>query len=524
MSASASIFTKHVSRVSTRFPSAVAVLFVTLLLCACPKKQWHYVPPPAPTPRLDFDAQFDATHLDPNGAALNIDWHPQRSGRLPNPDNCNNGQPYSPACTHNKPFQDQPDGINEAFCFIGKAASGSPIQPFYGHADWMPAQFHGTIGWFNFGDDWDYDLFLIPATDTLPPAPPAPINAHGLTANNNHVADDKNNPQYIEMEFNSDETNAAFTEGFWKDFQTNGVHVDAATLMPPVLHPDTSTLACGSAVGLFGLDCDHGCRSELHPIYGLAIQRTEAADNNEWAIMARNWGTGGYCSQYNDELAEKSLSLLLPYTSSQPPNQVELRNFVTASNDSTAKFECPTIYFNNGQTMVNLTLPAPDKQPVVTFSLIIHWPSGAQPVSCTQPKPAPAATMALSAERAKEINGENYMGALLRAAAQSQNPNLHRPNLEKDILPVEPESQTRMQSLKRIAVASPPPCQTIAIKTGLPQPQSLPTPSRLQKDPRKQVRDTAIRNYVCRSYNKKQFALPPGTKKEDFDQACKGVK
>jgi hypothetical protein len=63
---------------------------------------------------------------------------------------------------------------------------------------------------------------------------------------------------------------------------------------------------------------------------------------------------------------------------------------------------------------------------------------------------------------------------------------------------------------------------------GLP---SAPTPrapvkklQHLKKDPRKQVRDTAIRNYVCRSYNQKQFALPPNTKKEDLDAACKGVK
>jgi len=510
---------------STRFFSTTALLLGALVLCACPKKEWHYAPPPAPAPSETFDAQFDAAHLDPNGAARNVDWHPQLSGHLPNPDTCNNGQPYTPACTQNKPFQDQPDGINEAFCFIGKATSGSPIQSFFGHADWMVAQFNGSIGWFNFGADFDYDLFLIPATDNLPPAPPAPVNAHGLTTNNNHVADDQKNSQYIEMEFDSDETNPAFTKGWWNDFKMSGIN-DDVNAVAQLLHPNQKTLACGSAVGLFGLDCDHGCRSELHPIYGLAIQRTEDPSDNEWSVMARNWGTGGYCSQYNDELAETSLSIVLPYSSSQPPTSVEVQDFASAGASSTTSVGCPSLYFQNGQTIVNLTLPPPEQQAVAAFTLKIQWPTGAQPVACTQPSAAEPAAMALTAEHTSKMNGEDYMGALLQAAAQSQNPSIQRPSLEKDILPTVPQSQSRMQAFKLMATAPPPqPCDgSIPVKSGLPPPAPVTTVHRLKKDTRKQLRDVAIRNYVCRSYRTKQFALPQGSTQQDFDQACKGVK
>lgn len=111
------------------------VTLTALFLSGCPKQEWHYKPPAAPAPSKDFDAHIDATQLDPNGAPRNIDWQAQLQGRLPNPDACNDGQPYSSACTQDKPFQDQPSGIYEAFCFIGKAVSGSPIQPFFGHAD-----------------------------------------------------------------------------------------------------------------------------------------------------------------------------------------------------------------------------------------------------------------------------------------------------------------------------------------------------------------------------------------------------
>jgi hypothetical protein len=511
------------ARVSTRFFSATAVSLAAIFLCACPKKEWHYAPPPAPAPSEDFDAQFDATHLDPNGAARNVDWHPQLSGHLPNPDTCNNGQPYAPACTQNKPFQDQPDGLNEAFCFIGKAAS-PPYQPFFGHADWMVAQFNGSIGWFNFGTDEDYDLFLIPATDTLPPAPPAPLNAHGLTTNNNNVYGASKNPQYIEMEFDSEETNPAFTKGWWNQFKMSGDN-DDVNAVAQLLHPGQKTLACGSAVGLFGLDCDHGCRSELHPIYGLAIQRVDDPNDNEWSVMARNWGTGGYCSQYNDELAETSLSIVLPYNSSQPPTSVEVQDFSAVAASSSTTVGCPSVYFQNGLTLVNLTLPPPEQQPVAAFTLKIQWPTGAQPVACTQPNAVEPAAMALS-ERANKQTGEDYMGALVQAAAQSQTPGIQKPSIEKDILPSVPQSQSRIQSLRLMAAAPPPqPCDgTIPVKTGIPLPAPVTAIHPLKKDTRKQLRDVAIRSYVCHGYRTKQFAMPQGITQQDFDKACKGVK
>jgi len=495
---------------TTRSSVALVALLATLLLCACPKKEWHYAPPPAPAPTKDFDAQFGATTLDPNGSARDVDWHTH----IPNPDSCNNGQPYTPACTQNPIFQDQPDLRHQAFCFIGKLTSPSPYQSFFGHADWMVAQYNGSIGWFNFGDDFDYDLFLIPGS------------ARGITTNNNHLTDN-NSPQYIEMEFDSGETDAAFTKGWWNDFKTLGEANDDRDALAKLFHPGQTTLACGSAVGIFGLDCDHGCRSELHPIYGLAIQRTEKADDNEWSILARNWGTGGYCSQYNDELAETNISIVLPYTSSQPPTQAEVVDFAPAANDSTAKIGCPTLWFKDGQTVVNLTLPPPEQQAVAAFSLKLQWPAGAEPVACTQPAASPHALMALAAEHAATpANGEDYMGALLRTAEQSQHPNLLHPNLERDFFITLPKIQSRMQSLKSMALApQPQPCDgSIAIKPGLPTPAPLPTIHKLKIDQRKQIHDDGIRTIICQNYRAKKLTLPPGTTQQDLDRACKGVK
>jgi hypothetical protein len=488
---------------------ALAPLLATLLLCACPKKEWHYAPPPAPAPAKDFDAQFDSAHLDPNGAARDVDWRTH----IPNPDSCNSGQPYTPACTQNAIFQDQPDLRHQAFCFIGKLTSPSPYQSFFGHADWMVAQYNGSIGWFNFGDDFDYDLFLIPGA------------ARGITTNNNHLTTNNTSPQYIEMEFDSGETDSAFTKGWWNDFKTLGEANDDRDALAKLFHPSQpNALACGSAVGLFGLDCDHGCRSELHPVYGLAIQRTEKADDNEWSILARNWGTGGYCSQYNDQLAETNISIVLPYTSSQPPTKAEVADFASAANNSSATIGCPTLWFKDGQTVVNLTLPPPDQQAVAAFSLKLQWPAGAEPIACTQPPAAEHAIMALAAEHAATpARGESYMGALLQAAKQSQSPGAKPPNLEKDILPTLPKFQSRLKSM---ALAPPPQtCDgSIPITPGLPTPAPLQTVHSLKKDQRKQLRDDSIRAYICKNYRTKTFPLPSGTTPQDLDQACKGVK
>lgn len=515
----------------TRFSSAAAILLAASLLSGCAKHAWNYVPPPPPAPVKPFDVQSDST--DPNGAPRNVDWHPQRSGQIPDPDACDQGQPYSNNCTNDAHFKDQPDFIKEAFCFIGKLATAKP-QSFFGHADWLVAQYNGSIGWFNFGSDYDYDLFLIPSGDGLPPAPQnSPPNLHGLTTNNSFVYDNTRNPQYIEMEFDSNETNPAFEKGWWQQFQLIGdsdhVNVNA---MGQLLHPDPehpndypAKLACGSAVGLFGLDCDHGCRSELHPVYGLAIQTQDNPKENLWSVMARNWGTGGFCSKYNDQLAETSISIVLPYNSSQPPTSVEVTEFRSSVKElSGAKLGCPAVYFDNGQTTVNLTLPDPENTPVAAFRLKVVWPDGAQPATCIQPAP-PAPELLARAEAAaapgQKLKGEDYMGQLLFSATGSRHP-----NLEKDILPNLPPNLAHPPARAKLVEATPSKeCEgPVKINPG-PPPHTPPiSPRPLKIDKGKQDQDEQIRTLICQKYRTQHFALPTGTTQQDIERACKGVK
>ena len=64
-------------------------------------------------------------------------------------------------------------------------------------------------------------------------------------------------------------------------------------------------------VGLAGLDCEHGCGTELHPVYGLAIRVNDDPSDDTWAIFVRNWGNEGYCSQEQHLLDTTRLAFMI---------------------------------------------------------------------------------------------------------------------------------------------------------------------------------------------------------------------
>jgi hypothetical protein len=49
--------------------------------------------------------------------------------------------------------------------------------------------------------------------------------------------------------------------------------------------------------GLMGLDCEHSCSTELHPVWAMAVRVKSDPADVVWAIFVRNWGNEGFCSQ-----------------------------------------------------------------------------------------------------------------------------------------------------------------------------------------------------------------------------------
>jgi len=499
--------------------TCIAIVCAIAFTTGCARKQWQYSPPAAPSLGKDFDAHWDPGKLDPNGAPKNPEWSPQLQGSIPDPNKCDGGNPYSSPCTDDKPFMDPPSVFTDGFCLVGKLFSGSPMG-FYGHADWMVAQYDGNIGWLNFASDTDYNLLLVPE-----PILAATGNGHGVTTNNNHLSDSNSAPRYLELEFASAETVAVFTTGFWGQFKSLGEAYDSVNPEPladqlaDLLHPGKkATLACGSAVGLFGLDCDHGCRSEIHPVYALAIQRREEQEQNEWAVFVRNWGTGGFCGSYNQELAESSLSLALPYSSAQPPTSVEVNDFMPAGGVS-----CPKAYFNDRQLLLNFTLPPPDSGAIAAMTVKVVWPQGAQPSACAHVETSELkkAMVAEASRNPARLSGEDYVGALLRGANQGK-----RPDVNKDILQPylqNPRNQMGVKGLQP-ALALPTSCGAIPVVIGSPPAPTKVSVHRMAKDASHLLRQKAIAATVCQRYRKENLPVPVGTTRADLEMACRKIK
>jgi hypothetical protein len=241
--------------------------------------------------------------------------------------------------------------------------------------DWTVASARGPIGWLNFAEDFDYNLLLLPAQE------------YGLTGNNNERPD--NGGRYMEVEFDSREFDGRFGTKWWKEFAQlaeKGAQSGDYTEIQDYLHPGNG-LAYGVVYGIFGIDCEHGCRSEIHPAYAVAIQVNDAKDSNKWAIFARNWGDEGFCSHYDHQLdlsgAQNAIRVVLPYNSAAGP-KINKDDYEVATWSQDAS-QCPTYSFVRDQgEEITIPLPPPGQQGIAEVIVDFQWPEGASPLKYKQ--------------------------------------------------------------------------------------------------------------------------------------------
>jgi hypothetical protein len=259
------------------------------------------------TPRAaPFDLVFTAT--DANGFPLNPVWAWQRDhpGSLPDADSQCFALPgifSNNQCTTQSPSIDDPSGWNGFWC--GEGAQHS----IHGHVNWMPATWQGSVFWDGHsspGTDDDYNINLIP---------PA---GEGLTVSSEG---------HIHSEFDSDETIDHFHTPWWNSFHA------------AVDRDDASERAMidgrfAIVIGLAGLDCEHGCATELHPVYALAIHVNDNPLDDTWAIFVRNWGNEGYCSQYQHPLDTNRIAFLIPRASATAVRVGAASTFLTNSREA----------------------------------------------------------------------------------------------------------------------------------------------------------------------------------------------
>ena len=296
-------------------------------------------PPPAPAP---FDLVFTPT--DPNDFPLNPQWGWQKThpGSLPNADTqcfALQGIFSNPQCTTQSPSLDLPSGWNAIWCAEGSQHS------INGHVNWMPATWQGTISWDGHsspGTDDDYNVNLVP-----------PAN-EGLTVSSEG---------HIHSEFDSDETIDHFRTPWWQTFH-DAVDRDDASARAMI----DGKFAI--IVGLAGLDCEHGCATELHPVYGLAIHVNDNPSDDTWAIFVRNWGDEGYCSQEGHPLDTASMAFLIPRAAASAVKVGAASTFLTNSGGASG----PAVSLVPGQgAVVAFGLPDPTQGARINGELHLQW-------------------------------------------------------------------------------------------------------------------------------------------------------
>lgn len=404
-----------------------------------------------------FDLIFTAQ--DANGFPLNPRWAWQRDhpGSFPNADTQCFPLPgafSNPKCTTQAPSIDVPDGWNAAWCAVGAQHS------IHGHVNWMPATWQGTAYWDSHstpGTDDDYNINIVP---------PA---GEGFTVSN---------AGHIHTEFDSDETIDHFRTPWWNSFH-DAVDRDDASARAMI----DGKFAI--VIGLAGLDCEHGCATELHPVYALAIHVNDNPLDDTWAIFVRNWGNEGYCSQDQHLLDTNRIAFFLPRPSATAVNVNVASTFLTNSSETGGPF----VSLVSGQgAIVEFELPDPDKRARINGELHLQWTTS----------PGAVATVARPAAAVHEMH----------VAAEAMGPRVveieqRLGNLEKQ---VSPEARQAM----RDKLAHPRTFDEVTprkLEAALPK-LARPTSTRAVADPHKAQRDLERAKAICTAFGRNVPGMP----------------
>ena len=224
---------------------------------------------------------------DPNRFPLNPQWRCQRDNNCPgdpqrpDADALCDALPVPPKCSTAFTLDQPTNFFKKTICSFEQSSK------IHGHINFTPATFYGRIEWEGRSPDFDFNFGLTPA------------RGNGSTKNKTS----------IHSEFDSRETLRKFLKltGWWNDLDTA---VPDNTKVRKLID---SKAANAVITGLFGLDCEHDCAPELHPIYLMGLRAPGKLNVPErWAVLARSSGNEGYCSSKRHSLGREELQLLLP--------------------------------------------------------------------------------------------------------------------------------------------------------------------------------------------------------------------
>lgn len=320
------------------------------------------VPTPVPSDKFDFNLEWAASDL--GGFPLNPQWTWQRKHPGSDPPEtslCHNFSkvitvsgvpvlfPDFADCTNQTDLShvDTPDGWNAFIC------SFQDSDGFHGHVNWFAVTFDGNATWGDHNTDDDYYIAL--------EVPGAPALVNGRTA--------------LHTEFDSDETIDNFQSSWWIDFHWAVDHDHGKG----TLHGQHTIMT-----GLFGLDCEHNCKSELHPVYTMATNIRDDPSDDLWAMFVRNAGDEGYCSRQIWEAPFTTYTFRLPWRAGMTSLEV-LQGPGETQFAGTPGTSGPFVTYTPGVGVdVTFNLPPPTSTPLIDGALHLRW-SGNPTVHGTLP-------------------------------------------------------------------------------------------------------------------------------------------
>jgi hypothetical protein len=198
-------------------------------------------------------------------------------------------------------------------------------------------------------------------------------------------------PLGLGLEFASRETIDGFSTTWWQEFREAVQSVGSSDAKEMV----RDRLAV--VTGLLGLDCVHHCRTELHPVYAMAIRVEESAVGERWAVFVRNNGGEGFCSRDQHPLPDsmKEFVIRLPWRGVMTK---QIRHVPPTVFRASKRVANPKISYAPGVgVFLKFNLPGPAENGTINGDLHLSWS-----VQLAPPEPRRTESAALPRPRVPE--------------------------------------------------------------------------------------------------------------------------
>jgi hypothetical protein len=218
------------------------------------------------------------------------------------------------------------------------------------HMNYFPIAYEGSICWGDHsGADDDYN-FRIRRKDEA-------LNTAGWDG-------------FMQTEFDSDETVDHWddTGTWWNDFHHNKVDQSDGAAHEAI--DGKFAIVIGEA----GMDYEHGCHIELHPVYAMFVHVKDDPNDDHWAFFVRNWGDEGYCGNnqiYYRNLftGDNTITIRLPHEHATLKSFTQNIRSVNDHNHKTFLLFSPV----PDGLMLRFSLDAPEEHTTIVGDINIQW-------------------------------------------------------------------------------------------------------------------------------------------------------